>query len=517
MNKTLKFFGILGMAALVSGCTDGKKIINFEGIPADVTVGIYNPGRGFRLETAVDLVDNRNNPTELLDSLSEAYVSDSVSLTQCYFYLTNLIGKDLSEENMRTMQAYFDEMRRLGKKAVLRFAYERDFMGRSPKGPTEEQVLRQVEQLKPFLQKNKDLILAVQAGLIGAWGEWHSSIHGLEKSEETKRRILEKLLSVVPEELDVQVRLPEYKDLVKDKAELYRRVSFHNDFIVVKPDPWDGGLHEGTESFARMVKESPYVAVDGELPWGFWSVGSDPDSPTAGWLIEGLPAARELFLNHYTSLSIIHNYKEQHPNNRFDTDNPPEYSMVVWKKTMVPEDSVRKYGLPVSDNYFRTARGEAVKRSMFDYIRDHLGYRVELQKLELPSVWKSGREVKLNLELINRGFATVFGNHFVSWALIGEDGDVTVFRTDCNPSDWQPYSPSDTAYTPLTHRISSELTLPETLDKGIYRLGLWVGDASERLLCDPRFAIRFANGNISWWTDKEGRYGINLLTDIKVE
>jgi len=27
--------------------------------------------------------------------------------------------------------------------------------------------------LKPFLEKNRDLILVVQAGMIGAWGEWH--------------------------------------------------------------------------------------------------------------------------------------------------------------------------------------------------------------------------------------------------------------------------------------------------------------------------------------------------------
>ena len=90
-------------------------------------------------------------------------------------------------------------------------------MGRSPVGPTGEQILAHLDQLKPFLEKNKDLILVVQAGMIGAWGEWHSSVQGLENSEETKAAVLEKLLSVVPAERNVQVRLPEFKNLLKDK------------------------------------------------------------------------------------------------------------------------------------------------------------------------------------------------------------------------------------------------------------------------------------------------------------
>ena len=138
-----------------------------------------------------------------------------MSLAQSYFYLTYLIGEKLSEENFQTMQTYFDELQKLGKKAVLRFAYERDFMGRAAVGPTGEQILEHLDQLKPFLEKNKDLILVVQAGMIGAWGEWHSSIQGLENSEETKAAVLEKLLSVVPVERNVQVRLPEFKNLLK--------------------------------------------------------------------------------------------------------------------------------------------------------------------------------------------------------------------------------------------------------------------------------------------------------------
>lgn len=509
------------LALLASGCCNRLKTVKFEGICADDphgTCGLYNPGRGFRLETALDVAMDKERPGEQLARLSDKYASDSVSLSQSYFYLTFLADKELTGSDFSTMQAYFDELRRQGKKSVLRFAYEKDFMGRSPIGPTAEQILSHLDQLKPILHANKDLILVVQAGLIGAWGEWHSSIHGLENSPEAKRAILEKLLEVVPQDKNVQVRVPEYKNILKDKPELYDRLSFHDDFIVIRPDRWDGDMHEGTSHFEQIVKESPYLVVDGELPWGFWSVGADPDSPSAGWIIDGMQAARRLFLQHYTSLSVIHNYKEQHANRTFDENNPPRYSMIEWKETMINEDSLKKYHMPVSSNYFRMKDGSLTERNVFDYVRDHLGYRLELQSLQMPATLKAGEENPMVLTLINRGFATVFGEHTVRPVLIDAAGLVTELdAASVNPMDWQPFDPSDAECKPLLHTVNLACNLPEDVTPGNYQLGLWIADASERLMYDSRYAIRCANGNTAWTVTEGNRYGINVLTDVKVE
>ena len=523
MNKKWIYSSVIAAAfgLLAGSCGNRLQTIEFEGICAnDVngTCGLYNPGRGFRLETALDVAMDKERPEKQLAELSEKYAADSVSLSQSYFYLTFLADKELTEADFATMQAYFDELQRQGKKAVLRFAYEKDFMGRSPIGPTAEQILRHLDQLKPILHANKDLILVVQAGLIGAWGEWHSSIHGLENSAEAKRAILEKLLGVVPEEKNIQVRVPEYKNILKDKLELYRRLSFHDDFIVIRPDRWDGDMHEGTAHFDQIVRESPYLVVDGELPWGFWSVGADPDSPSAGWIIDGMQAARRLFLQHFTSLSVIHNYKEQHANNRFDESNPPRYSMVIWKETMINEDSLKKYKMPVSSRYFRLKNGEQTARSVFDYVRDHLGYRLELQSLQMPATLKAGEELPLKLTLINRGFATVFGEHQVRPVLIDETGRVTeLAAAPVNPTDWQPFDPADPECTPLLHTVDLTCSLPREIAPGNYRLGLWIADASERLMYDSRYAIRCANGNTAWTVADKGRYGINVLAEVNVK
>lgn len=511
---------IVLIAGVITGCNNTGQTIEFRGIcPDDMNgeQGIYNPGRGFRLEVAVDVQEQKENPTEELICLSHAYSSDSVSLAQSYFYLTDLIDKELNTEHFHTMQQYFDELQKQGKKAVLRFAYEKDFAGRAPIGPTLEQALSHLDQLKPFLEKNKDLILVVQAGVIGAWGEWHSSVHGLENSDEAKIAILEKLLTVIPSDKQVQVRVPDFKNLLKNKPELYNRISFHDDFIVIRPDKWDGDMHEGTDNFDQIMKESPYLVVDGELPWGFWSVGADPDSPSAGWIIDGIQTARRLFLQHFTSLSVIHNYKEQHANRRFDENNSPEYSMIVWKKTLITEDTLKKYGMPLSDRYFTKKDGEQVKRNIFDYIRDHLGYRIELQKLNLPTNFSKGKDNRLKLELSNRGFATVFGNHPVYYVLIDPKGNVMEYPVKADPKDWQPFQPGDSTFTPLLHTIEAIIPLSGNCPSGTYQLGLWIPDGGEKLKYNARYAIRCANGNTTWWISKDNKYGVNLLTSVKVD
>lgn len=510
------------LAGLLVSCGTGTQHRTFRGICADDPAGmegLYNPERGFRLEVALDVTKKNYvwNPekypdiTSYLEEQSQLYSSDSVSLVQTYFYLTGAVGKDLTGEDFQTMSVFFDKLRQLGKKAVLRFAYETQFMGRASTGPTLEDIVRHTQQLKPFLEENKDVIQVVQAGMIGAWGEWHSSFHGLEASDTIKRSVLKHICRMAPEGRAVQVRVPDYKNLLDASSPDYKRISFHDDFIVVKRHVWDGNMSEGTPAFEQIVRESPWLPVDGELPWGTWSMNEDPDNPEAGWLIDGIQTARRLFLQHFTSLSVIHNYKE---NNAKD-----KYSMMYWKETPISEDFLREHKMPVSDGYFCRKDGSKVERNVFDYIRDHLGYRIELQELTAPRRLTSQGTNQVELSLINRGFSTLFNEHPVYWVLVGQDGNVAhAVLTGARVNDWQPYQPQDSACVPLVHRVAARLVVPEGLAKGTYRLGLWIPDGSDRLRYDHRFAIRCANGDAEWWVSPDGKYGINILLDeIAVE
>lgn len=495
-----------------------QTIIPYRGIYADDpdgTAGIYNPERGFRLEVAVDIARKcdvwkpQEYPgiTDYLESEIDKYASDSVSLVQTYFYLHGYIGRQLPPEAFTTMDIYFNKLRQLGKKALLRFAYETEPMGTSSSGPTMEDMFRHMKQLKPYLEKNKDVILALQAGFIGAWGEWHSSKHRIENSEENKRIVLEKLCWMTPQNRVVQVRVPDYKNLLPKGSEAYRKISFHDDFIVVDPHRWDGDMHEGTPNFNQIVEEGAFMPVDGELPWGTWSMNKE-NGDANGWIVEGKKTAHQLFLEHYTSLSVVHNYKER--------GAPDKYSMMYWKETPVYEQYLKENHMPVSDGYFQKRDGSTIQRNAFEYIRDHLGYRLELQELQIDTLKTADSyDFELSLKLINRGFATLFNEHPVYFVLIDEHNQVIEFPTNADANSFQPYRPGDKNYTPLVHTIKGKVALPQT-NSNTYKLGLWIPDGSERLQYSPRFAVRCANGDVPWWISPDQHYGINILTTLQI-
>ena len=495
-----------------------QTIIPYRGIYADApdgTAGIYNPERGFRLEVAVDIARKcdvwkpQEYPgiTDYLESEIDKYASDSVSLVQTYFYLHGYIGRQLPPEAFTTMDIYFNKLRQLGKKALLRFAYETEPMGTSSSGPTMEDMLRHMKQLKPYLEKNKDVILALQAGFIGAWGEWHGSKHRIENSEENKRIVLEKLCWMTPQNRIVQVRVPDYKNLLLKGSEAYRKISFHDDFIVVDPHRWDGDMHEGTPNFNQIVEEGAFMPVDGELPWGTWSMNKE-NGDANGWIVEGKKTARQLFLEHYTSLSVVHNYKER--------GAPDKYSMMYWKETPIYEQYLKENHMPVSDGYFQKRDGSTAQRNAFEYIRDHLGYRLELQELQIDTFKTTDSyNFELSLKLINRGFATLFNEHPVYFVLIDEHNQVIEFPTNTDANSFQPYRPGDKNYTPLVHTIKGKVALPQT-NNSTYKLGLWIPDGSEQLQYSPRFAVRCANGDVPWWISPDQHYGINILTTLQI-
>lgn len=91
---------------------------------------------------------------------------------------------------------------------------------------------------------------------------------------------------MTPQDRVVQVRVPDYKNLLPKDSEAYRKTSFHDDFIVVDPHRWDGNMHEGTPNFDQIVEEGAFMPVDGELPWGTWSMNKE-NGDANGWIIDG--------------------------------------------------------------------------------------------------------------------------------------------------------------------------------------------------------------------------------------
>lgn len=86
-------------------------------------------------------------------------------------------------------------------------------------------MLRHMEQLAPVVSRWKDTIHALQAGIVGAWGEWHGESYAIDKTA-----VLNKIVgTLLPPGTYLQMRLPDYKNLLPSSHPAYSRIGIHND------------------------------------------------------------------------------------------------------------------------------------------------------------------------------------------------------------------------------------------------------------------------------------------------
>lgn len=118
--------------------------------------------------------------------------------------------------------------------------------------------------------------------------------------------------------------------------------------------------------------------------------------------------------------------------------------------------------------------------SVYDYLRDYVGYRLSAQKL---SVKKSGdSKIKVELTLQNHRLSAAF-NITSQLVILDKDGNEVASAQAGNPAEWYTTDPSDyNNRKQLDHTVIEELLLPQK--SGEYRLGLKLsskGGATARL------------------------------------
>ena len=156
----------------------------FRGIsPGDANGrdGLLNPERGFRFEIGVGRTPG--DPVKFGHIRDHwpfpRFKRDGVTISQAYCYLTQFHSSEISAEKIAALEADFERARRDGVKFVLRFAYESDSV--KSDGPTAERILAHIRQLTPVVRRNIDVIHVLQTGWVGLWGEFHTSVHAIEK------------------------------------------------------------------------------------------------------------------------------------------------------------------------------------------------------------------------------------------------------------------------------------------------------------------------------------------------
>jgi hypothetical protein len=450
---------------------------------------------------------------DMLREEHQWYASDNPRLAQVYFYLIDYAESDLDEVAFANMDAFFEVLKELNVKALLRFTYRTDD-AESDTGATAgkryaqarpAQIVKHLEQLKPWLVKWQPQIHVLQAGLVGAWGEWDSGrITDLNNDKLTVRgvdnvigtaAVLFGLLDNMPAGMYLQVRYAYNKtrSLTAIPAALVTqadrdRIGYHDDALVnVYASNNVGGNPDtaNNTSFPTVINESKNLLIDGEMYWG-GTYNSDNRA-----IPNGLTLAKRLQDMHFTSLSVTHNYKEI-IKVLGASPSPPLWNMHNWqtnvenKITMNDLDNAASHpsmgtGLKYDPAWFTGGNGSPIERNSFEYIRDYLGYY--LQVTGISGEVTENNQVKVSLKLKNYGFAAPIGLKSIDLVLLNADGTVAAKAKAFDLGDLQQGK----------EVTSSEVTLTMPNSQTAYKLALDIRSSNDR---PARLAndIGFENG-----------------------
>lgn len=336
------------------------------------------------------------------------------------------VSQDLTEDALNVLQQTFDNIRDFGGRVIVRICYDPWYNGRSNVTPAHEWVLKHVKQLAPVLAKNTDVIVALEMGMHGAYGEMHSD------TSITYDRVAESvnlMLRNTPPELKILTRTGNYSAKV---------LGFDN---------WGVDFHIDGEKFAEIAKakgDTMYrvgMFNDGYLgtqyDYGTWGA----DCKTSICREEGVA-----WLEKY-SINTPYGGEALTTASGYQVINTPEflsyegfrthtsYLNIQWNNNLI--DGWKKTPFKQKDFDYDPARVDSL--SGFKYVNDHLGYRFVLRESWLSDTVGADGILRAKLRIQNVGFGNLTWNAPVRLAVLedleGSDLDVCPTPTYYDLSD----------------------------------------------------------------------------------
>lgn len=419
-----------------------------------------NPERGFLQQVYYESNDLEavSNPK----SIKANRENDQMTLYLHSYYLTDYIESDISQEFLDRMERNFQALREGGAKAVLRYSYKHsDSKKDQPWDATLNWMKRHIDQLAPYWEEYTDVILCLQAGFIGVWGEWYyTSTFKFNPSKDEdfvpRWELVNYLLDALPDNRQLAFRTPGYKMrylrmhgqevLPLTESEAYQntakaRLCGHNDCFVASNN--DVGTYFSPEERTFWEEDTKYTLMGGE---------------TCGecYYSNGPNAIKEMTKYHWTYIN-------------------------------------RSYHQGVLNSWVLDGSMKEIKR--------RLGYRFVLDKAFPTQAPVAGEIYSVVLTLRNVGFAALANPRDVELVLVDKNDPTKkyVYPQQIDPRFWMP---GDTITTSIYGRLDANMS-------GTYGVYLNMPDPYANLHDNPAYSIRFANENM--WAEETG---YNYLTDL---
>lgn len=382
---------------------------------------IQNPGCGFYVQIKSD----RKDKIERYEEDTKLFLL-TLDLYECR-------SSEIPRYMLRELEEFLEEARTRNVTCIFRAAYgfEKET---SNDADSLERIEAHVCQIAPILNAYKDRIICVQAGMLGPWGEWHSSRYLKGEQAQQNRCWLTKLwLDHLDPEMVVALRRPSFIKEAVEAGLPIERIGYHNDGLLGSST--DLGTYEDEtdrREALQWLQENLVTGHNGgEMPYV-------NDYSQAEQVLKEFPQMKISYLNMKYNEAVYEDWKTQ----KIGTENA------------------------------------------YDYIAKRLGSRLYISGVKRPEkmthkllLWN--RKIVVTLE--NEGFAPLSEKYNLEWVIEDHQGNLHTFETDVSVSE-------------LDHQesLDIELSVWNLLTIDVKKIGIRIYDNSNPIK-DNEHCVEFAN------------------------
>ncbi len=424
------------------------------------TAVINNPDQGFYIPISV-------NVTESGAVFGENAITDSTQLyhlridISAFSNATSGNGdKELTKAALDGIENVLKYLRERDKNAIVRFAYDPKYGGSANKEPSLQTMLKHIEQICPIINRYENTVTALEAGLIGPWGEMHTS------AVATSYNITEIIKAYLngTNSVPLLVRTPKMiydylgitvNDIsgyaIDESSEAYRLGIYNDGYL---------GSETDLGTYTDRQKEIEFLSTQtAHLPYGGEVV---IPSSNLHDIDKCLPEMFELnlsYLNEQWNNFVINKWKSAYYTNECGNDEL---------------------------YYDETA---------FNYIKNHFGYRFVLK----DSVFEYAEridELQIGLTLNNAGFGNSNRTKLAKIIFADMNGNIV----------------AEQSVTPFTGDENYECSLNVNLPNGDYDVYLRI--YGEEFDGTPLYCLRFANDGLWNAALKANKIGSLKITEL---
>lgn len=416
-----------------------------------------NPERGFYVPVLLKLKESGTTVPE--NQLKNNFIHLRVDISDF-----GGAGKKISENALEALDQTLRFLKENGATTVIRFAYDAYFAGSNVSEPDLDMMKTHIQQVSSVLEKHEPVIACVEAGMLGLYGEYHST-GGC--TLENRKGIIQAWLDHLPSKFMISVRTPGYaaewagislEKLCKDgtSKQGINRIGIYN----------DGYLGSGSDL-------GTYADRDAELDW----MDEQTDTTFFGGEIVN-----------YIDQDTPKNTAKYMESEGFLTHT--SYLNRLWNSGII--DNLKKEVFEGEDSLYQGLSG-------YQYVDNHLGYRFVLTDSFLSA---AGNQLSVFVQIDNVGFGS----------LVNDKAATVVLASDDNIYEL-PFESFDIRVCKSQYKIryTDYITL-DNIESGEYKVYLRISEYGDYTTDDNYNCIRFANDSSQW----NELFGANLIGGVNI-